>query len=823
MLAVLVASMLGWSPSVCAQSVDHPDSEPENPRTVRLQLVDPMRVKGLLQRTDDGPDGFLKELTEFAFMIEGIGVDWVAEEPYTFNHGLEPDSGIDGIVALSITESKTSVFEFTSPMFITSGVAVVRAGVPAPASVREMQSKRVIVVKNGAGHQWCLENSVQFEVFDTVQQALVAVQEGRADVCVTTQMFWRAHAKLYDIKGLEDRVVTDPPFHRAFAIAMTPTSRRLANAFNVGLAKLRDSGQYDRIYQKWLGNVLPQTNVSQRAGTRPTLVIATTSVLCLGVASLAFVFVRRRWRRAEILSQGLIERELAECVSALAYAYYTGDQGERKLLWCNSKLTEWNRLFPFLKPGTHYGDGFQASIHPDDVHAYEQATARSREDRTRFHAEFRLLASDGRYRSLISICLPSHVEGGTIWHGLLVDRTEMVEAAKLASSAERNYRAVFDRCHDAILIADAQSGRVLDCNKRAAELYRISKSRLVGSTLETFIPEISELFASDGQAEFRQNHRCSDGQVIVAEVSVSRIAFAGRDATLIMIRNATERVKAEELERVQREYIERSNRLEGLGRTAGGAAHAFNNYLTAIVGNVELARFEAPPGWSGFAALDRAAESAGRAASLARQMLLCAGRGGRANSLVALDRLVEDTWPLLRAAVSTRITLGPPNLASTPPVRADAEELRLAILNIILNAAEALEDTGGRISVATGVALLSTERLTAALAESPRPGPHAYVEVSDNGVGIPPELLPRIFEPFYTSRGPGRGLGLAVTVGIARRFGGCVEIINRFGQAQPGVTARLYLPLAKPGSYLEPTPENRNASLPGESGGPTSK
>ena len=837
---VVVAGILWLSVAARAAPMEPETPAPQSQTskaaksTARLLFVNPVLVKGMLQRSPGGETvGFLRDVVARALETQGVSVTFRPATDQTFEHPFWPEA--DGVVALSISDHRTKLYEFSAPIIVTPGVAVVRAGATPPTAVESVRAQRVAVAKNGAGHQWCLENNIRPCIEGTLQEALMAVVEGRADVCISTQILWRSHASMYGVEGLVDREITSPGFQRAFALASAPEAKWLVYAFNAGLASLRDSGEYDAIYTRWLGVISPRPLPESARSARWWAV-------ALGVASLAFaagvlVLARNlRNKNAQLGNQTRLHRALADTVPTLAYAYYVGNDGTRRQLWCNSRIEQWKQFFPYLVPGRDYREGFREHIHPEDIAEYERASDASRREQSRFHAEYRLRDTKGRYRSLVSICTPTHVEGGMVWQGLITDRTDISEAASMAVVAERNYHTVFDRCHDAALIVDPQTGSIVECNERACAMYGLTKAQLLSRTFEDLSTNPRAVLDAAERCELRQDHRVASGAIIVADVSVSRIEFGGRLATLALIRDATERTLDEEAARHQRDALERSIRLESLGRTSGGAAHAFNNYLTAIVGNLELARFEAPAGWNGHASLDRASESAARAASLAKQMLLASGRGSTHRTRMAIDRLVEDTWPLLLAAIPSRVQLVHLRAASTPIVRGDPDEFRQAILNLVLNASDSIGDREGKIVINTGSVSLNSEQLTRALADDHSPGTHAFVEVSDDGAGVPPDVQARIFEPFFSTRGPGPGLGLSVTLGIARRLGGGVEFINRFGQKKPGVCVRIVIPELrpepkvehkpesgperKPSSMVEPTPENHAGASRGHSGAP---
>ncbi|HEY1108619.1 MAG TPA: PAS domain-containing protein, partial [Opitutaceae bacterium] len=232
---------------------------------------------------------------------------------------------------------------------------------------------------------------------------------------------------------------------------------------------------------------------------------------------------------------------------------------------------------------------------------------------------------------------------------------------------------------------------------------------------------------------------------------------------------------------IERKMLE-GQKLESIGLLAGGIAHDFNNLLGSIVGNVGIARLDVAPDHAACTPL-RAIESASmRAAELCRQMLAYAGKGRFVVEPIELTALVEDLLPLLKVSVSQHGALRLQLAKPLPAVRADATQLRQIVMNLVLNAADAVSAAKGEIVVTTG-----TMRADAALlsecavgAELP-PGSYVFLEVRDNGTGMKPEVLAKIFDPFFTTKFAGRGLGLAAVLGIVRGHKGALQVESEAG------------------------------------------
>jgi CheY-like chemotaxis protein len=260
-----------------------------------------------------------------------------------------------------------------------------------------------------------------------------------------------------------------------------------------------------------------------------------------------------------------------------------------------------------------------------------------------------------------------------------------------------------------------------------------------------------------------------------------------------------------------------TQKMESLGLLAGGVAHDFKNLLIGIIANAQFVRDALrgdPRNASLTEALDDVLLAGRRAGDLVHQMLTYAGRSSTPDEQVALAALAEEAVVLLRASLQPRVSLTrdlPPTL---PPICGDSSQLSQLILNLLINASEALGEQGGQLWLRAGECELDAAQLLLAAAghEAPQPGPYAYVEVEDRGVGISPEQLPRIFDPFYTSKVNGRGLGLAVVLGAVRAHRGVLFVDSEVGRgtriraAIPALPAALATTLDAPSDVFDALP-----------------
>jgi PAS domain S-box-containing protein len=253
---------------------------------------------------------------------------------------------------------------------------------------------------------------------------------------------------------------------------------------------------------------------------------------------------------------------------------------------------------------------------------------------------------------------------------------------------------------------------------------------------------------------------------------------------------ARKEAEAERL-RIEQKLLE-TQKLESLGILAGGIAHDFNNLLTAMLGNACLARLDLPVGSGAHASLGEIEQAAQRAAELCKQMLAYAGRGRFVVQTLDLSALIDDAAPLLRASVAKNAGLRFELAARLPAVQADATQLRQILMNLVINASDALGGSPGTITLATGQLRGDHAYFSGARLAPPVPDcDYVFLEVSDTGCGMTPATIAKIFDPFFSTKFTGRGLGLAAVLGIVRGHRGSIKVYSEPGR---GTTFRLLLP-----------------------------
>jgi two-component system CheB/CheR fusion protein len=423
-------------------------------------------------------------------------------------------------------------------------------------------------------------------------------------------------------------------------------------------------------------------------------------------------------------------------------------------------------------------------------------------------SDARVMTPDGRtYLRRIKPYVDLNKDAG----GLIltfVDVTRLSEAETALRESERQFRLIFESAPDGILTADVE-GRVVHANERVHRIFGYENGDLVGRLVEELMPaavrgahrQHREAHLGQGGAtramgldrDFPGLRR--DGTEFRVEVGLSPVEIGGKRLMLAFVTDVTQRKEAESRRlRIEAKMIETA-KLESLGVLAGGIAHDFNNLLTGILGSASLAAMELaklgehPSLRQSIRLIEEASQRAG---DLCKQLLAYSGKGKFVVESLNLTVLVEQTIELVRASVSKHVELQFELDRDVPSVVMDATQIRQVVMNLVINASEAIGDQLGRIRVTTGVRHVETADLRMALgAEGAAEGDYVSLTVSDSGCGIAPEDMAKIFEPFFTTKFTGRGLGLSAVVGIIRGHRGLIRLQSRPGV---GTTFEVLLP-----------------------------
>ena len=371
--------------------------------------------------------------------------------------------------------------------------------------------------------------------------------------------------------------------------------------------------------------------------------------------------------------------------------------------------------------------------------------------------------------------------------------------------SEQRLAQLFHQCPIAVIEWDT-TFCVVQWNAAAERIFGYSRAEMLGEHARKIIPPAArphvdqiweDLVSRHGGTRSRNENVTATGESIVCEwYNGPRVDDDGRVVGVISLaQDVTEIARAEdERRRLERRMVEAA-KLESLGVLAGGVAHDFNNLLVGIVGATSLALHELPVGSPVRSHLELVASSADRAAELTRQMLAYSGKGRFVVEPVELRALVAEMARLLQASISKKARLDCRIAATGGTIEGDATQLRQVVMNLILNASDAVEEKGGDIIVSTGVMSVSAAHLRSNwLHDDIAPGEYAFVDVTDTGMGMDAATRARIFDPFFTTKPRGHGLGLAVAQGIVRAHHGFIDVESVSGT---GTRIRIGFPVGR--------------------------
>jgi len=307
---------------------------------------------------------------------------------------------------------------------------------------------------------------------------------------------------------------------------------------------------------------------------------------------------------------------------------------------------------------------------------------------------------------------------------------------------------------------------------------------------QTHLPEMSRQVAEGALDHQRFEIAYRDDRVDgTFDIQVYR---TGPGAIVVDFMDVSERKRAEEERLALEKQLLHTQKLESLGVLAGGIAHDFNNILTSIVGNTDLALMRLNPESPVRDNLQRIEKAATRAADLAKQMLAYSGKGKFVIESISLNRLVEEMTHLLEVSISKKAILRFNFAKELPSVEGDATQLRQIIMNLVINASEAIGDKSGVIAISTGCMQCDRRYLSSAWLDENMPeGVYAWLEVADTGCGMDRDTASKIFDPFFSTKFTGRGLGMAAVLGIVRGHKGAIKLYSEPGR---GTTFKVLLP-----------------------------
>ena len=438
------------------------------------------------------------------------------------------------------------------------------------------------------------------------------------------------------------------------------------------------------------------------------------------------------------------------------------------------------------EPDPHPSQTWKTLLHADDLDPCLAAWTAALQTTSPYRFEFRLRRYDGDYRWHLVQALPIRDQDGTLikWYGTAIEIHEQKQLEYEARQTADRFNTTLESITDAFFTLD-HDWRFTFLNRQAERLLQRQRADLLGNCVWDEFPEaVGTVFEQqykravhEGRSvEFRDFYPPLSSWIDVR-------AYPSSEGLAVYFQDVTDRIALEE-------QLQKSQRLESVGQLTGGIAHDFNNLLTVILGNAELLSERLAPDPHLQPLAEMIGSAAQRGAELTQRLLAFARRQALEPEAVEVNQLITTMDGLLRRTLGEHIEIEMVRGAGLWPALVDPAQIESALLNLCLNARDAMVQ-GGRLTIETTNTHLSPDY--ANQHSEVVPGQYVMVAVSDTGLGIAPENLERVFEPFFTTKatGKGTGLGLSMVYGFVKQSGGHIKIYSELGQ---GTTLKMYLP-----------------------------
>ena len=438
---------------------------------------------------------------------------------------------------------------------------------------------------------------------------------------------------------------------------------------------------------------------------------------------------------------------------------------------------------------------FLRPIHADDCANVRQVLAQALRDGEPFSTQFRVALPDGQVRWKVARGCAVRGSGGAVVAimGVVLDITERMRNEEELARSEERYRELFENANDIVYTHDL-AGNFTSINKAAERVLGYSQDDVFRLTVRDVVaPEhvetaqrmIARKVAGDAtRTQYELDVRCKDGRRVTLEVNTRLIVQHGEMVGVQGIaRDVTERKRLEW-------QLGQSQKMEAVGQLAGGIAHDFNNLLTAILGNTQLAQLNRSLPPEARECLTEIAGASHRAAALTRQLLVFSRHEQVDRRPLSLPDTLTDFMKMLGRIIGEHIEVQLVTADAVPPVLADAAQIEQVVLNLAVNARDAMP-RGGRLLIEVDEETVRQRQGTSPTTMPP--GRYVRLRFTDSGPGMEPDVRQRIFEPFFTTKpvGQGTGLGLAVVYGIVRQHDGFIDVTSAPGE---GTRFTVHLP-----------------------------
>ena len=776
--------------------------------------------------TDGGrPTGYNVELTRAVAEVMGLEVE-IRLGPWTKTREALLAGRIDAIHGMFYSPERDRNVDFSTPHTIVYHSAFSRFGEPPLTTEAQLSGRSVAVMRGDIMHDYLLDTGITDRIFafDTQADALKHLAAGRCDYALVAKLpglYW------IDQLSLDNLAPTGPPLRPAeYCYAVRDgTNQKLLAAFNRGLAILNQNGRFAEIYQKWFG---PLERTSVMAPEYLYGIAAAFVVLVLLLAGSVFwTWTIKQEVRAhtDTLIREIDDRRKAEHALKESEARYRrvfdGAPIGIVTVKPDGRITAVN---PFFCRMLGYPEAELLSMtvaeitHPEDL-AREVSLIREMNDgkRPSVQLEKRYLTKGGApvWAELVTTSIRDDDGRLRLGLGMVVDISRRKQLDTALRESEERWHFALEGAGDGVWDWDARTDRVFFSEKWKAMLGYADHE--IGDTLDEWNSRIHPEDREQVQAAlqphlmgespfYRSEHRlrCKDGTYkwMLDRGKVMEWTADGKPLRVIGTHSdITERKAADAERETLLARLHQARKAESLSRMAGAVAHIFNNHLSVVIGRLEMALDDIrPDGWI-HDHLSSAMASAKDAAEVSGAMLVYLGQTNAEDRPLDIGACCRHSLKTLEEIPTETVRLQTEISPDVLIVTAEEARLREVVATLVQNAVEAIGDGGGVINLATftvDAEEISRDHLFPSDREPAAPR-FVCLEVTDTGCGMADGDIERIFDPFFSTKFPGRGMSLALALGAVKSWGGAISVESRPGR---GSTFRVYLPRIEPDEDL---------------------
>jgi PAS domain S-box-containing protein len=763
--------------------------------------------------TELDQDAYSQDLITMVAKASGLKARIVEKDSWNELVAALASGEIDVIPMVARIPERSGSMLFSVPHVRGALVAVTRSDDTPPASIADLKGKSIALAADSLQYTYAkkkgwLGSALVLNSGNNGME-LEAVADGTSDVAILNEF---SAISLIDRLGLKKRLriaITLPESLTEFCMAVRPTDGELLAQLNEGLFIAGQRGDLRKNYEKWFHGF--ETSGRLQEYLKKWLLFGLGSVVLIALLSWGRVrySLRSAHRRTEEVAR-LVEARTGELAAA-----------NRQLRHSEEKFSKAFRASPDAITITQNSDGVFIDINEGftRLFGYEQSEVlghtavgldlwNSSRDRERI---VELLGNEGRVQNVplllrrkgggmrtCSVSMELIKIGDTDCTVAVVrDITESERAAAALRESEARFRTLVESAPEAIIVFDPDTRQVTDANENALRMFEATRDELVSVDIDRLSPSLQ----SDGRASDKAVRelirrtlggetpavewmaQSLRGRPIAVELRLVRLPAAGRNLVRGSLTDISDRKRLEE-------QLGQAQRMESIGQLAGGIAHDFNNILTVIQGNASLLLSDETFPQAFNEAVQQIAQSSTFAAGLTRQLLVFSRKQMIQRTGLDVNAVIQQTSRLLRRVIGEDIALEVQAAANLPPIFADNGMIEQVLLNLVVNSRDAMP-RGGRLTITTG--LVDRDEAYRRRVPQALGGRYVCIAVADTGSGISAEIMPRIYDPFFTTKevGKGTGLGLATVYGIVQQHQGWIELDSSVGV---GTEFRVHFP-----------------------------